>query len=191
MAVRRSSVQSQGYEVAVGFEPANASIIYGEQPPSLPGSSYQPVWVLDKNNASLGPAMYFWDSYNKIVIVPDSGVGNGASRRHTNNIVRRTVAEIGDKPWVCVWNGTIIETFIYENANVSITSDSGDTYPRVVKVEESRRSNNTVKPYCRQNQVLVDGSMVPLLDSNGQETTATLEEMENESMKCGCTWIQS
>lgn len=50
--------------------------------------------------------------------------------------IRKGVAQPGDKPWFCYWNGTLLEVFIYPNT----TSDAGDA-----QIEASRSSASAAK----------------------------------------------
>lgn len=239
----------------------------------------------DKDSPSLGPALFFWDYYDKIVIVPENSFSSH-SKRHLSEseIFERgmdwaegSVAVAGAKPWFCVWNATVIEVFIYMQQNTteaqaaaaastsaaavslttvysttvystSTTVSSGSTsttsqssiagygggaaqstsnpygidqeydnsndnsnpnphdssspsppgpddphhnrrgvsndpninptYPRVVKVEEKRKSSNAISPYCQQYQVLNDGTAGPLMDDDGNPIMEYLAEME-------------
>lgn len=102
---------------------------YGTQPPVL---SQQQVLnlVSDSQDLSRGPAWFFELPYNKLVILPEGALSVASSKRDLENLEdrsynsagdftsRKGVAQPGDKPWFCYWNGTLLETFIY----VSITN---------------------------------------------------------------------
>jgi hypothetical protein len=48
--------------------PVNASFTYGPQPPNLNGVA-QPLFpFMDKDAAALGPALFFYDLYDKLMI---------------------------------------------------------------------------------------------------------------------------
>jgi len=99
--------------------------IYGTQPPIM--SPQKLVLVADLDDPGRGPAYHFSTHYDKIVVLqswalpggvrngpnkrdffPNAGFGNGGFRRHNR-------VEIGDSPWMCIWNNTFIEGFIYAN----------------------------------------------------------------------------
>lgn len=87
-------------------------------------------------------------------------------------------------------------------------------YPRAVKVKE-RRMNQAPRPYCVQVEVLSDNSTEPVLDSDGNQVTIEIEEIEQSNgmdkrdltdkwmfsrqgssdagdmSDCGCMWFSS
>ena len=120
--------------------------------------------------------------------------------------VRHDMAALpGDTPWVCYWNHTILQGFIYitqpsaaGNASTSVTTSSTTTapaaatagsipagtsltpYPKVVKLQERRTMDPafTVQPYCTQMNVNADGSMTPVTPSGSLDAnTVTLAEI--------------
>lgn len=126
---------------------------YGAQPPVLNQDQVLSL-VIDSQEPSKGPAWFFEMPYNKVVILPESAltapVESTNSRRnirarqdiHSSSGFqqRKSVAQPGDKPWFCYWNGTLLETFIYvgiafpyswSDANVfqvNLTSSSGEVF---------------------------------------------------------------
>jgi hypothetical protein len=95
-----------------------SAYFYGTQPPIL--STEENLYLVnDSDHMDMGPAWYFRAVYDKLVIVPENSLPPPTSdwrtkRRHDGK-QRKSVAEAGDKPWFCYWNGTILETFIYVN----------------------------------------------------------------------------
>ncbi|EKG19871.1 hypothetical protein MPH_02798 [Macrophomina phaseolina MS6] len=59
-------------------------------------------------------------------------------------------------------------------------------YPRIVKIEE-RRMSTKEKPYCQKMQLLDNGQMVPVTDSNGNTIVVQLSESDPdyENYKAG------
>lgn len=110
----------------VDFAIANTSFpgwyAYGTQPPVL-GSSQVLNLVSDIQDPGKGPAWFFELPYNKVVIVEeDTFTSSGTKRdledrdtagRPASSFMRKNIAQIGDKPWFCYWNGTLLEAFIY------------------------------------------------------------------------------
>lgn len=279
---------------------------YGMQPPSA-SSPLRLRLVEDSLEPDRGPAWSFQTLYNKTVIVPeeyltaDSPTGSGSSdgssskkfRRNEfmfgGDVHRKGVAKPGDKPWVCYWESTLLETFIYANQNNSFervntaggsstssypnpssptlsptdiidkrksnqprdtlhefpphfeeelgpwtsapnsiapttTTSSGATptsdvfdkwptpskfsqvYPRVIKIMERRIPGfASVDPWCRQFQILDDGTVAPITDQNGREVHVNIKETEDDDdlnseysdtgsnssdnmSDCGCLW---
>ncbi|TAQ89450.1 hypothetical protein B7494_g2226 [Chlorociboria aeruginascens] len=97
---------------------------YGAQPPIMTQRQVMDL-VTDTEDIGRGPAWWFQAPYNKVVVLPEGELsmssGSKAKRDFYQHATppdfqntRFQVAE-GDKPWVCYWNGTLLETFIYVN----------------------------------------------------------------------------
>ncbi len=126
----------------------NAPIRYGAQPPALDGETDLMLFK-DRDAFNKGAAYFFWQEYNKTVIVHNSDLPGGlpGSKR---SFLRRwffdedglgepsilserdsyamdsqwpsnSIAQPADKPWYCYWPQTILEGFIfvYEDADES------------------------------------------------------------------------
>ena len=119
------------------FEP-DGPLRYGPQPPILPNQSSVSL-MIDKDDPSAGPAYFFQQIYNKVVILPEDTFPANLSKRSIDDVDQSySVLEErggpskfwnqdtapGDRPWVCVWNNTIIEGFIYILENTTFASDS-------------------------------------------------------------------
>ncbi|PYI20532.1 hypothetical protein BO99DRAFT_421456 [Aspergillus violaceofuscus CBS 115571] len=170
----------------------SSSLSYGAQAPVLSNPTQNLSMAYDLNDASFGPALHFWTTFDKLVVVPqDSFPTHASSKRSLSEdellatmLVRKDVAKAGDKPWFCWWNSTIIEFFLYINettkdAQYSATATSSSyvqatgvsDYPRRIKMEEKREYPGAPSPYCQQMQVLDDGSVGPI----SQETVQVKE----------------
>lgn len=191
----------------------NGSVIYGAQPPVLSRTPYTLTLEYDKRNVSAGPALFFWDYFDKIVIIPESELPRSSRRRRDANLdtrgitwteedvseahlqarssrtIRRQIGETGEKPWFCVWNATVIEAFIFVNQTTSKPTNEGGLYPKPVLFKETRRSSNAVSPYCQQFQILNDGTTGPLMDDNGNPIMSYIAETEMASSNCSCQWF--
>ena len=117
---------------------------YGPQPPIF-NTSTRISLMMDKEAPGLGPAYYFSQFYDKLVIVPSETLSKTGSntRRWTeesiNEMARLTERggddslHEGDTPWFCFWNYTLLEGFIYimkdinPEANTSTTTGAGQT----------------------------------------------------------------
>lgn len=114
---------------------------YGTQPPVLLQTQVLNL-VTDSQDPGKGPAWFFELPYNKLVIVqedslsaPGSVSTTGASKRDVEErdhqasdfMMRKQVAQPGDKPWFCYWNGTLLEAFIYVNQTSSAGSKTTST----------------------------------------------------------------
>ncbi|KAL7927406.1 hypothetical protein ACQKWADRAFT_276591 [Trichoderma austrokoningii] len=110
-------------------------------------------------------------------------------------------AQNGEKPWICTWPGTTLEVFIYPIQNstaaanpTSGTATSSAAYPTntvpnpyiaedlfpynaSVKFLERRDASNTVRPFCRQVQVVDNGRGVAnVTDSYGNPVQIQINE---------------
>ena len=110
--------------------------LYGAQPPMLKSPASLTL-VTDINNPSKGPAYFFQQTYDKIVIlnstafVPQNNkrelvAGEKLSPEIRDVIMPRDprMAVPGDQPWFCFWNNTILEGFIYVNETISDASEN-------------------------------------------------------------------
>ncbi|KAI9786662.1 MAG: hypothetical protein M1839_006213 [Geoglossum umbratile] len=125
--------------------------------------------------------------------IPDLGSYQGMPRK----------AKPGELVWVCVWNNTLLEGFIFitqtagnssslasstASATISTSTTASSTlspsstltpYPFVFKIEERRipASQNQPEPYCRKMRVMGDSySMQPVRNSTGGLIIDTLDE---------------
>ena len=119
-----------------------------------------------------------------------------------------SIAHPADRPWYCYWPGTILEGFIFITQDAVQTSSASaaylgtasatlapsaasqtaqkrqtqgtlPTYPKVVKIEETRTPFNNIAPYCQQMQILNNNQPGPLTDpSTNQLVTVKLDENE-------------
>jgi hypothetical protein len=89
--------------------------------------------VTDSEDPERGPAWFFQIPYNKVVILEEDNLAMSHSKRDVDppsssaGSMRKGVAQPGEKPWFCFWNGTLLETFIYVNETSSGASQSSST----------------------------------------------------------------
>ncbi|KAL9096642.1 MAG: hypothetical protein Q9165_001129 [Trypethelium subeluteriae] len=123
-----------GMPMATVINPeASSPIQYGTQPPEFgPAPLYL---VMDLEAPNLGPAYYFQSTYNKTVILDSTMFDpsqkmkrnqngqNGQNNFYGNQYFHhRNDVSPGDQPWVCYWNGTSVELFVYDTHNVSASA---------------------------------------------------------------------
>ncbi|RDW66170.1 hypothetical protein BP6252_09805 [Coleophoma cylindrospora] len=187
---------------------------YGAQPPTLTEAQVLSL-VVDNQDSSKGPAWFFQTTYNKLVVLPESTLNAGMTKRDAyqyhqiQDFQRKGVAQPGDKPWFCYWNGTLLEAFLYVNltssaaqqaaaassAAVTQTSTGAAStatsdpkflagYPKVIKIEERRvpRGSQAITPYCVQQSIDGNGIASPYVNSTGQVVTLYLNETEPTSV---------
>lgn len=140
------------FEIGLSFGNYTLDILpYGAQPPTLNELRVMKL-VNDSDYLDRGPAWFFQTTYNKVVILPENALTASSStlKRDINKrraalsasdfMGRKGVAQPGDKPWFCYWNGTLLEAFIYAN----MTSSAGSYTPP--SVTSSSSSQSSVQP---------------------------------------------
>ncbi|EME76889.1 uncharacterized protein MYCFIDRAFT_217131 [Pseudocercospora fijiensis CIRAD86] len=103
------------------------TIAYGAQLSSMNTSFSKFLTVQDNDAPANGPAFYFQQFYNKVVVVPENLIALDNDKKSKRGWfvpppnwavpkefrARKQLASPGEKPWFCVWNGTFLEGFIY------------------------------------------------------------------------------
>ncbi|KAG4411098.1 hypothetical protein IFR04_015770 [Cadophora malorum] len=162
---------------------------FGTQPPILNQDQVLNL-VTDSQEPSKGPAWFFEMPYNKIVILPEAALtppgavskrGNGVTEegKPSGGFMRKNVAQPGDRPWFCYWNGTLLEAFIYVNltssagrsastspasAAASITSSYGNSVPSATPTPSSGSSGSSQQfkfPPAYPNVLKIEERRVP------------------------------
>ena len=126
----------------------------------------------------------------------DSASGRRGSgsffKRQQSDWTQGEFAQPGEKPWYCFWNGTVLTGFLYLEQyqtgfhSVKRRGDSSEGqipskmpfYPKPIKIEEGRDSQNPIEPYCRQFQVLDNYQLNPVPRLDGKQNTVPLIESE-------------
>ncbi|KAF1982233.1 hypothetical protein K402DRAFT_407744 [Aulographum hederae CBS 113979] len=108
---------------------------YGMQPPVI--TPQRLMLVSDLDEPTRGPAYHFQATYDKVVLVSDDNfeAGNVFNQRDVDlsssvKFGHRFQVEIGAKPWMCFWNSTFLEGFIYmqqPNSGTPFSSDAPTT----------------------------------------------------------------
>ncbi|XXG95915.1 hypothetical protein Hte_002191 [Hypoxylon texense] len=120
---------SFGFSYNETYSLENYVYSYGVQPPNL--TDVKLKLVSDVYEASRGPAWNFEVTYNKTVVLPEQLLAPSSSTSSTQNsrrmlfgggdFKRKGVAQPGEKPWICHWDDTILEAFIYAGQNNSFS----------------------------------------------------------------------
>ncbi|KAK3071877.1 hypothetical protein LTR53_007832 [Teratosphaeriaceae sp. CCFEE 6253] len=122
-------------------------LCYGTQQ-SMMQTTWSPFHAVQDNDApTSGPAFYFQQFYDKVVVVPEDALSasspsnsKGKAKRQSFQLDQgwlnqKTVAQPGERPWFCVWNNTFIEAFIYVQQPVAssyiLTSSTATPTPNV------------------------------------------------------------
>jgi hypothetical protein len=185
------------HSVVFDYGAPTTTFTYGAQAPYWPAEPTQALrMAIDTTDVGMGPALFFLAPFDKLVIVPEDTFSSSLSRRSwvddgwaqadAYKSLKQT-AEVGDKPWFCWWNNTMMEFFMYVNqstsysvrSTASINSDmasstaglhvdskrvdsSVDDYPRRIKIEERRDDPTRESPYCQQMQIRNNGGLALL-----------------------------
>ncbi|OJD19433.1 hypothetical protein AJ78_00607 [Emergomyces pasteurianus Ep9510] len=117
----------------------DGNFIYGAQAPSLDETNFDLKLMLDKTEPDLGPALFFFTPFDKLVIIhesnfphisPDQTINGRDLRRRAENTLPMP-SKPSDRPYFCWWNSTYLELFIYVNRPISeslaITASSNPT----------------------------------------------------------------
>ncbi|KAK4570352.1 hypothetical protein LTR86_002432 [Recurvomyces mirabilis] len=122
-----------GAQLFYGSPTVDNQISYGAQQ-SFMNTNFAPFIAVQDNDAPKdGPAFYFQQFYDKVVVVPETALTapgpGGKSKRQSIQLnqgwmQQKQVVQPGQKPWFCVWNNTFVEGFIYVQQPVVVTSYS-------------------------------------------------------------------
>lgn len=141
---------------------------YGAQAPVLPSPQGMKL-VTDSDEPEKGPAWWFQLPYNKLVILRETdlvasttkrdvaergwsgggdGGGGGSGNGNGNgngpgDFQRKGVAQPGEKPWFCYWNGTLLEAFIYVNQTSAAGSQASAASASSLATSSSAAPSNS------------------------------------------------
>ncbi|KAF2646436.1 hypothetical protein P280DRAFT_11533 [Massarina eburnea CBS 473.64] len=148
---------------------------YGQRPLSISPTILTPA--KDSELPDNGPGYHFRTTYDRMVLIKDDSlpIVNAASNRMGTG---HSAIQEGDQPWLCYFNETVVEGYIYVSrrsvsTNKSISSLSANStkmsdipfLPYTFKITEERISNSTM-PYCELQMISKDKKLV----SNGTNT---------------------
>lgn len=161
MSIKRLSDEPNISDYSFGFlfnesnTLKNNVYTYGVQPPDL--KDLKMKLVSDVFEAPRGPAWNFEVSYNKTAIIPEPFISPTSSSQNRRRMMfgggggdpkRRGIAQPGEKPWVCYWDNTILEAFIYAGQNNSFSrpGDPGSGPMTTVPASASTSGNTADGP---------------------------------------------
>lgn len=132
-----------------------------------------------------GPAFYFSQKYDKIVILeetafdtmPTTTIPSTPTPRRkraeyatSNGKPKQKIVQSGDQPWLCIWNDTLIEGWIYvERAVTSNFPITPTSTPFSTPTANSTPGDASLSSYTSTPTALVSGPPMP-----GIDTTSTL-----------------
>lgn len=151
----------------------DTEICYGSQYQFM-GTQFSPfLTVQDNDYPDHGPAYYFEHLYDKIVVLPEDAfpmpTGSSSSKQKRQWTLppgwgqQKQVVNPGEKPWFCVWNNTLIETFIY--VQLPIPSNFTDATPSSSYPSPTTPANSSA--------ILTTTPIVAVSDANPSTSTTT------------------
>lgn len=150
-----------------------------------------------------GPAYTFQQTVDKVVIVRAQDFPGAIAKRGWRQTIRRWLgrerleidvstlleardqgnrqsdwnmtnyASPTDKPWKCVWGGTLLSGFIYVEQNV----DEQAQYPKAMKLVEKRPKKNRQKATCQQMTIAPNFELIPLKMDDGSFHIVPINEV--------------
>lgn len=130
---------SQGLGAVLQYASYDWRIGYGAQLSFMNTSFAQFLTVQDQDDKQNGPAFYFQQFYDKVVVVPEAAISTSSSDKIKRALYspewsvpeawqrRKQRAFPGEKPWFCVWNETLLEGFIYVTESLTTTTSMTQT----------------------------------------------------------------
>ncbi|KAL2810656.1 hypothetical protein BJX63DRAFT_306649 [Aspergillus granulosus] len=103
------------------------TLTYGAQAPFFTNPSINLSLVMDTSDLSLGPALSFFTFFDKLIVVPEDTLTSSdiASRSVPEEQITGTyskrASDVGERPWFCWWNSTVMEFFLYINQTTKVT----------------------------------------------------------------------
>ncbi|KAF2677471.1 hypothetical protein K458DRAFT_319517 [Lentithecium fluviatile CBS 122367] len=138
--------------------------VYGQQPPEVAPTELFPF--VDTVVSGPKPIFSFKTTYNRTVYLPDSQLPQAGVPSSSTIHDEGATMNPSDRPWLCFFNDTIIEGFIYAPQNTTFLApvdDSGASrasrFPFIVRLNEQRFPNGT-QPYCQRQRVSDNGQLV-------------------------------
>ena len=145
---------------------------YGAVAPSFQSQTGVAL-MYDKDEPDNGPAYFFAQQYNKTVILPENAIdtavpGKRSLKPEALDMARRgssSVIQPGTKPWICFWDQTMLEGFIYVNINASATGSqnslAGQLASSTAQISTAPTSEPTIYPNQGAEKRNADSSVSP------------------------------
>lgn len=133
-------LNTQGNGAVLQYASYLPTIAYGAQLSYMNTTYAQFLTVQDQDDKQNGPAFYFQQFYDKVVVVPEAALTTSISKNRKRGWYsngwsvpeawhnRKQLAAVpGEKPWFCVWNETLLEGFIYVTETLTTTASMTQT----------------------------------------------------------------
>jgi len=164
-------------EISLGYGHNIKFLPYGAQPPILKDNKVLRL-VTDSDYPERGPAWFFQTTYDKLVILPEAQLTPIAKRggtqywgnRASDFMGRKGVAAAGDKPWLCYWNGTLLEAFIYVNQS----SNAADLSP----------ASTSSSQFTEGSATTTNSAGVPTSDTQSNDYSSSRPTQDPQLLPC-------
>ncbi|KAL4810450.1 hypothetical protein BDV18DRAFT_131026 [Aspergillus unguis] len=131
-------------------DPLPKTLTYGAQAPFFTEPSMPLDLVMDTSDYSLGPALSFFTFFDKLIVLPEDQFSTSdlsartvsESEIHSGVHHRKRESEVGDRPWFCWWNSTVMEFFLYVNQSTKAARYDG-TSTTIASTEDSGHKAST------------------------------------------------
>ncbi|KAF2457861.1 hypothetical protein BDY21DRAFT_342983 [Lineolata rhizophorae] len=132
------------------MDSSSNAISYGPQIPDLFVQDL--VLVSDLDDTQRGPAWHFQTTYDKIVVLRQEDFTAGLDRADKRQLIEvdlddafgsRAQVVAGERPWVCIWNSTFVEGFVFVTQNSSAVARSSALEASASTTSSSLSSTST------------------------------------------------
>jgi hypothetical protein len=143
--------------------------MYGIQDPEINSLELTPE--VDPEHPNKGAAYYFRTTYSRTILLREDQILNQSQNLDPPNTSVSTI-QPGDRPWLCVFNETLLEGYIYVSEKSICSNGPGDSkvdnstetfaspcLPYVMKLTEQWAPSST-QPYCSRMLMSQDGKLV-------------------------------
>jgi hypothetical protein len=205
------STSSASTMISLGSLGSSNQSMYGQQSQEVAVTELHPGEALDYMGHR--PLYTFQTTYNRTVLLPTAQLRQGGESSNPTLDVEGMIINPGEKPWLCFFNDTIIEGFVYapKNSTVLLPANSSETapitrFPYILRLRERRFPNGT-RPYCEQRTVSESGELIPdgtskqylsfseptflLAAANGYRTFRNRHRRQEAPVtnSCQCEWV--
>ena len=190
--------------------------MYGVQDPRINPLELTPA--VDPERPNNGAAYYFRTTYSRTMLLKEDQI---AKQSQDLDLPKTNVSTIqpGDRPWLCIFNKTLLEGYIYVSEKSTCSNRPADSkvgnstinlgspcLPYVMKLTEQWLPNSK-QPYCSRMLMSQDGNLVkdtvskalklsdagPVPPVSANSTDTNLGERKRQQTQspntCRCQWM--
>jgi hypothetical protein len=202
-----TSPSSQAEDILLSLDVLGNSdqTIYGQQPSEIVPTE---VFPFEDDESDNRPLYKFKTAYNRTVLLQESQLPWGEQITSSTTSVERTAITPKERPWLCFFNETTIEGYIYAPRDSTLTASANlsgtlraPRFPYILKLADQRSPSGT-QPYCERRKVSEDGQLVPDGESKyllslseptfllaNVPSTRHRRQQTPSANSCRCEWI--